>query len=164
MRKTKPTPNGPNGNVRGMRVLLLISLSLNLLIVGVVLGAMVFGSAWHGHHAPGLDRAGGPLTRALGPDDRRAIGRQMRQAYQDGRPGRATHKATFDALVNALRQEPFNRAEVEARMQEMRSLVQSRLAVGQTLLLDRLEQMTPSDRAAYAERLAEQIHKRRAKK
>lgn len=164
MRKTKPTPNDPKGNARGMRVLLVISLSLNLLIVGVVLGAMVFGGAWHGHHAPGLDRASGPLTRALGPDDRRAIGRQMRQAYQDGRPGRATQKATFDALINALRQEPFNRAEVETRMQEMRHLVQTRLALGQTLLLDRLEQMTPSDRAAYADRLTEQIHKRSAKK
>lgn len=164
MRDTQPTPKGPNGSSRWMRVLLVASLALNLLIIGVFLGAMFIGGGHHGHHAPGLDRVGGPLTRALGPDDRRAIGRQMRQAYQDGRPGRAQQKAAFDAVITALQQEPFDRAEVDARMQDMRSFVQARLALGQTLLLDRLEQMTPSDRAAYAERLAEQLNKRRAKK
>jgi len=164
MDQPKPNSNGANGTSRWIRVLLMASLSLNLLIIGVFLGAMFIGGAHHGHHAPGLDRAGGPLTRALGPEDRRAIGRQMRQAYQDGRPGRAQQKAAFDAMIAALRQNPFDRAEVEARMQDMRRFVQARLALGQTLLLDRFEQMTPSDRAAYAERLAEQLNKRRPTK
>ena len=57
MRKTKVPPNAAQGNGRGMRVLLVASLSLNLLIVGVFLGAMFMAGPWHGHHAPGLDRA-----------------------------------------------------------------------------------------------------------
>ncbi len=160
MRNTNPTRKGPNGNSRWMRVLFVASLSLNLLVLGAFLGALFVGGGRHGHHAPDLDRAGGPLTRALGPEDRRAIGRQMRRAYQDGRPGRAQQKVAFDALITALQQEPFDRAEVESRMQDLRGFGQKRLALGQNLLLDRLEQMQSGDRAAYAQRLAAQLNKR----
>ncbi len=149
---------GGGGLTGGLRVLLFASLALNLLVVGALVGAGLWGGWGHGHHGPGLDAAGGPMTRALSREDRRAISQRMRQAYRDGRPGRAAHRAAFEALLDDLRAEPFQRAAVEAHMARMRGLLTDRLELGQTLLLDRLEAMSPSERAAFADRLEHGRH------
>ncbi len=150
-RGNKSDGAGMSGWLRG---LLVASLALNLLVAGAVVGMLISGGGWHGrHHAPGIDAAGGPMTRALDEPDRRAIARQMREAYRDGRPGRPEQRAAFDALIIDLRRTPFDRAAVEAHMARMRGMLAERLELGQGLLLDRLESMTPETRAAFADRL-----------
>lgn len=137
-----------------MRSLLVASLALNLLVAGAGAGMLISGWGWHGrHHAPGIEAAGGPLTRALDERDRRAIARQMREAYRDGRPGRAEQRASFDALISDLRKTPFDRGGVEQHMARMRGMFVDRLELGQGLLLDRLDSMDPDARAAFADRL-----------
>lgn len=153
-RKTKGSSGDGIGMSGVMRGLLVASLALNLVVVGAVAGLLISGGGWHGrHHAPGIAAAGGPLTRALDDQDRRAIARQMREAYRDGRPGRAEQRAAFDALIADLRKTPFERADVAEHMARMRGMLVGRLELAQGLLLDRLEGMTPDERAAFADRL-----------
>jgi uncharacterized membrane protein len=93
------------------------------------------------------------MTRALDERDRRAIARQLREAYRDGRPGRAHQRAAYDALIADLRKTPFDRGAVESHMAHIRGMLLGRLELGQGLLLDRLEGMAPQERAAFADRL-----------
>ncbi|WP_232796536.1 periplasmic heavy metal sensor [Roseovarius salinarum] len=136
-----------------LRLVLAGSLALNLLVVGAVAGAVITHKPWRGHHAPRLDGVGGPLTRALAPQDRRAIARGMRRAYHDGRPARAEIRAAFEALIADLEAGPFDADAVAAHLERQRSVLAERLAVGQELLLDRLNEMSEAERAAYAGRL-----------
>ena len=145
-----------------LRVLLVVSLALNLLIIGSVGGAMMTWSKWKSHHPSRMDMAGGPLTRALSHEDRRAIGRQMRETYKQGGVPHADLRAELEGLVADLKAEPFDAAAVEERLARHRSVFDARFALGQSLLLERLRQMSPEDRRAYADRLHEVLSKRGA--
>ena len=46
--------------------------------------------------------AGGPLTRALSTEDRRAVGQKMRDTWRAADDGRATLRDSYDALLAAL--------------------------------------------------------------
>jgi len=146
---------------RWIKIALAVSLALNLLVVGVVAGAALSGGKWRDHAPHRLAPVGGPLTRALTEEDRHAIGRAMREARRGDRSRRRDHRAAFDALLVDLRAVPFDRSETEARLEEISTLVQQRLALGQGLLLDQLENMSDAERAAYADRLQEVRKKRR---
>ncbi len=156
------TDQKPGGMSRKLRVLLVISLALNLLVIGTVGGAMLARSKWEGHRPARLDFAGGPLTRALDPVDRRAIGRQMRRAYRDGGTTHAALRAEFDGLIADLTATPFDAEAVGARLARQGDLFEERLELGQRLLLQRLTEMDTAERAAYADRLREVLRHRRS--
>ncbi|MDT8326341.1 MAG: periplasmic heavy metal sensor [Roseovarius sp.] len=148
-----------------MRGLFVVSLALNLLVIGGLGSwALRHGGMHVGHHPSRLDMAGGPLTRALSDEDRREIGEKMRGAYRDGGRTRAAQHAGFDALVADLRAVPFDPASVAARMSEQREGFRDRLELGQRLLLDHLATMSDAERAAYADRLEVRIDEYRARR
>ncbi|WP_299843278.1 periplasmic heavy metal sensor [uncultured Roseovarius sp.] len=148
------------GTKRWVRVLLVFSLALNLLVLGTVGGAMLTWSKWRSHDPPRLDLAGGPLTQALTREDRRAIARQMRKTYRDnGGVPRADMKAELEALVRDLKADPFEPALVKKRLARHRGVFRERFALGQSLLLERLTQMQPKERVAYADRLLRALEK-----
>lgn len=136
-----------------LRVLLVLSLALNLLVVGALVGASVMGSKWRSHHPSRLEMAGGPLTRALSPEDRRAIGKEMRKAYRKEAGHRARHHDELLGLAEDLKATPFDPAAVEQRLARHRQSFDDRLGLGLQLLTKRLTQMSAEDRAAYADRL-----------
>lgn len=138
-----------------MRVLLVVSLALNLLIAGVVVGAIASGRA--GGPPRVVDLNLGPLTRALDPEDRRAIGHALR-SREDIRPPRPVERlANARALGQALRAEPFDRDMVARLLDSQRSRAADVFLAGQEALLDRLEQMTPEERRAFADRLGQEL-------
>lgn len=144
---------------RWMRPALVVSLALNLLILGAIGGALLLHGPGPGHHRHG-GFAGGPITRALSDEDRRAIGRQMRRAYAEGTlPGRGG-RADFDALLAAIRAQPFDRDALARAMAARRAAMQAHLDLGQRLLLDRLSDMSDAERADFAARLAAQRQRR----
>lgn len=159
MDTTKPTSKTP----RWLRWVLVLSLAFNLMVVGIVGGWMLTGDKHARHRPPRLEQIGGPLTRALSHEDRSAIGREVRQLYRDKPEGRSAQTALMETLVSELRSDPFDREAVTARMAEQRDFLNDRLALGQTLLIDRLETMDAADRAAYADRLADVLKRRRNK-
>ncbi len=152
------------GTGRWMRVLLVVSLAVNLAVVGVVAGWAMRHGGHHGHHPSRLDMAGGPLTRALSDEDRREIGQRMRQVWRDSGGNRAGFRSSFDALVVDLRAVPFDPDRVAERMREQRQGFAARFEMGQEVLIAHLAAMSDADRAAYADRLEERIKDYRARR
>lgn len=140
-----------------LKVLFGVSLALNLLVLGVVGGAVMRHGGWDGgHHPPRADMVGGPLTRALSQKDKRDVAREMRRTYRaEGRGGRAAYHAAMQQLVTDLRAEPFDPDPVKVQMAHMRDMLGERVAIGQQILLDHLAQMDPDARHAFAARLEE---------
>ncbi|WP_306115499.1 MULTISPECIES: periplasmic heavy metal sensor [unclassified Roseovarius] len=153
----KPAPGGMKP---WLRVLLVVSLAMNLLVVGALIGALVTWSNWRSHHPSRLAMAGGPLTRALAPEDRRAIGKEMRKAHRKEKGNRARHHGELMGLVADLKAEPFDPEAVEQRLARHRKSFDDRLGLGLELLTARLTQMTAEDRAAYADRLQDVLTRR----
>lgn len=138
---------------RGVRILLFASLAINLLVVGLVVGAMASHRYEDRRHPPRLERAGGPLTAALSRQDRRAVGRELREAYREKRPSRESIKAEFGAVITALQSDPYDPASVRAAVAQQMQRITRRADVGMDILLKRFDQMSVAERAAYAERL-----------
>ncbi|MEP2030991.1 MAG: periplasmic heavy metal sensor [Paracoccaceae bacterium] len=133
------------------RVVLVASLALNLLVVGVVAGAMWrFGGDQH-------DRRGSefsaPFIRALSHADRRAIGKEMRMMREQAKSGRAARNALYEQMSDALRSDPFNMAQVEDLSLRQRSTVNERLTAAQEIWLRHIADMTAQERTEYADRL-----------
>lgn len=157
-------PQDKSGTGRWMRVLLVVSLAVNLAVVGVVAGWALRHGGHHGHHPSRLDMAGGPLTRALSDEDRREIGLRMRQVWRESGGNRAGFRSSFDALVVDLRAVPFDPDRVAERMREQREGFAARFEMGQEVLIAHLAAMSDADRAAYADRLEARIKDYRARR
>lgn len=138
-----------------LKVVFGLSLALNLLVLGTVGGAVLRHGGFDGrHHPPRADMVGGPLTRALDKEDKRAVAREMRRTYrEEGRAGRASYHAAMQQLVTDLRADPFDPAPVAAQMGQMREMLGQRVALGQQILLEHFSQMQPEARQAFATRL-----------
>ncbi len=145
---TKPPPSG-----RGLRIALAVSVALNLAVLGVVGGALL-GPDGPARGEPRLRDPGfGMFTAALTAENRADLRRRfIRQA-----PGFAQHRremqAGLQALLVALRAEPFDAGQLEAAMQAQAQQLGDRLAVGQALIRDFLIDLAPDDRRAFADRL-----------
>ncbi|MGR3455112.1 periplasmic heavy metal sensor [Pseudooceanicola sp.] len=140
---------------RWQKILLVLSLAVNLLIVVAVASFVLSHDRDRRHRPPRVDQMGGPLTHALSREDRREIGREIWRSYRDGRPSREDIRAEYDAVIAALRAEPYDPAVVERSLQRQLDFAVERQALGQRLLLERLAEMTPKERAAFADRLQE---------
>lgn len=148
-----------------VRALLVASLALNLAVAGLAAGwALRHGGDHAGHHPARLDMAGGPLTRALSDEDRRAIGRAMSEAWRARAGTGPDIGESFDALVVDLRSVPFDADRVATQMRSQRDGFAARFEMGQEVLLTHLAAMSDADRAAYADRLEAQIAEYRAKR
>lgn len=150
---------------RGLRIALVLSLALNLLVLGAVGGALIRGGGWHHRGAPGMAAMGGPLTRALAPEDRRALVREMHEMHEmrgaghgrgwpDGAIG-----AEFAGLVADLRATPYDPGAVAARLERLQARFRDRIGRGQALLMARLAAMDDAGRAAYADRLEAELRR-----
>lgn len=153
------TPNIPaRAPLRGwIKALLLGSLALNLAVGGLAIGAMLRHGDMMDHGTVRTDQIGGPYTGALSREDRRAIWREMRGMQGEGRPSRAEIRADFDAVVQALRAEPYDPGQVRAIVERQFEAGIARQQIGQTLLLERIDAMSPVERAAFADRLAQRL-------
>jgi uncharacterized membrane protein len=153
---TEPVePAAAPGMSRGVRWLLIASLGLNLLVAGVVVGNMVAGPM--GGRPPAVELALGPFARALEPQDRRAIARDLFDRADLRGMGRNERRADLAELAAALRAEPFDRDAVSAIMVRQRDKVRGLETAVEGAVLDRLAAMTAEERAGFAERLEAEI-------
>jgi uncharacterized membrane protein len=144
----------PAGN-RTLKILLAASLALNVGIAGVVGGAMLR----DGPPGGGRDFGMGPLSDALSKDDRKALRKSFVDHHPDIRGDRREMRAEFDAVVVALRAEPFDPAALDQALAAVAGRNQALLDSGRLLVAERLKAMSPGDRAAFADRLEERISK-----
>ncbi|MEL7258556.1 MAG: periplasmic heavy metal sensor [Pseudomonadota bacterium] len=150
------TPRAP----RWMRVTLVVSLALNLLIIGALFGAALTGGGkWRGGgHG---ERLGGPLTRAFSEEDQRVLKRRMAMAFISERDAWRAHRTTMKNLAEALRKTPYDAEAVQSEMGKIRDLLGQRFESVQTVLADHIAKMSDAERSILADRLEEEVRRRR---
>lgn len=159
---TDPTDTPPKPPRRWLLPLLFVSLAANLLIIGMVAGAFL--SPDGPRRSDSEDRRavrgvlGEPFFQALPRSERREMLRDVIANRDQLREGREALRARVDSFLAALRADSFDRAEVERLLAEQRQAASRRQDFGEGLLLDRLETMTPDERAAYADALEERLN------
>ena len=140
------------------RVVLIISLALNFIIVGIVAGAALSGRLGKG--APrSFDLGQGPLARALSQQDRRAIGQSLRRGSGDLR--RQDMRAQTEALVSQLRQDPFDPAALRSLLDTQDARLDQLRLRAKEALVARIADMSPQERAAFADRLEIELRRPR---
>lgn len=150
MAEDKKTTRAPMR--RGLRALLIGSLAVNLIVAGLALGA-VLGNSKGGNRPPRDADFMGAYTRALPDEDRRAIGRAIRDHHRKSGISREAARAEFEAMINLLRAIPFDASKVKAGLEQQAKAGFERRASAQTMWLERVTVMTDAERQDYADRI-----------
>ncbi|MGB3245257.1 MAG: periplasmic heavy metal sensor [Sulfitobacter sp.] len=144
---------------RRFRVVLALSLALNLLLIGVFAGAIwrnAGGPGGHGRFAPpGMQSYAAPYVRALPRADQRTLRRALRA--EKPRPSRAERQADYNRMLAALRADPFDPAAVRSVLTGQKTDVLALQEAAQEQWLRAVEGMDSQGRAAYADRLEEEL-------
>ena len=149
---------------RWVMPLLAVSLVLNMLVVGIVAGfyfANGGGKDRDRMDGPARSLVGIPFIRALEPENRRALAQDIRRDEDRLRENRSALRARFEALLDALNADPFDPQAVQTILREQRELAIRRQDIGETLLVEQLQTLSPDERAAYAKRLARDLRRLR---
>lgn len=153
-----------SGMSRGWKLLLAVSLALNLAVVGIIAGSALKFSRDGGRSFAARDTAFGPFTEALSSDQRRALLRGMSDRGVALRQAREDFRNDIGALVEALQQEPFDVEAFKTLLLQQGERVETRANEGRLALTDLVAQMSADERKAFAERLSRALsdrHKRR---
>ncbi|WP_438990926.1 periplasmic heavy metal sensor [Lentibacter sp.] len=134
---------------RKMKAVLIGSLALNLLVAGVFVGGVM-------RHAGPYEARGHSdlLVRVLDKDDRRAIGKAVKEAQGGGRRAFwAGQKAALGDVAAALRAEPYDGAAMQAALMRKSAHMSQTRNAAEAAMLARFETMSAAQRAALAARL-----------
>jgi uncharacterized membrane protein len=152
-----PLPKVPPGSEtaaartgRWVKVVLAVSLALNLAVAGLALGAWLQEGPGRGMPR-GLSF--GPFSEALSPDDKRALRQALTERAPDMRGDHQAARADMEAVLTALRADPFDPAGLTAALAQVEARLAGRLTLGRSLIESRLLEMTDADRQAFADRL-----------
>lgn len=139
---------------RWLLPLLFVSLAVNLLIAGIVVGSAISGAR---HLRDDALRSRGvigePFVRALPDDQRRRLAADVLREGQTLRRNRSALRGRLETLLAAIRSDPYDREAVAALLAGQRREILARQDIGERLLLDRLDDMSAGERARYADRL-----------
>ena len=152
---TSPKPKTP---INWTRIVLVTSLALNLLVVGIFLGARFSGDGSSAQRAP-QNLPIGVLGHALEREDRRALGAAFRQEMRKQR-GNATSRVDAAQFIDVLRAPEFSATELATLMDTQFARSTASFEVGRALLLKKITEMSPQERAAYADRLEEGVKRK----
>lgn len=155
MADEKLSPARPS---RLWRIVLMVSLALNLAVVGVVAGSLFSGKLREGPPRS-FDLGLGPVSRALEPQERRNIGRSLRQ---DRSLRDMDLRGRVEDMVAALQAEPFDADALRRLMDEQAASMAGIQAKAQAATLEQIIAMSPERRRAFADRLIEELSRRRA--
>ncbi|PYF09793.1 Spy/CpxP family protein refolding chaperone [Rhodobacter viridis] len=152
-----PVEPAPRIGLRGwMKFAFIGSVTLNFLVLGTVVGGVI------AHRMqpppPGLDRGAemmtfGPLGGAFNREDRQAMRLAAEGRGANFQAMQAAVQSDFSRLEAALKADPFDAAGVKAVLADMRARTLKRMDIGETLMLERLQTMTPKQRERFVERL-----------
>lgn len=147
-----------------LRLLLIGSLALNLLVVGVIAGALLSPDGPRAQRAQLAERVTAmPFLRALESDDRRELFRGLRNQPAVQRAAEPM-RVSPEVILTVVRAEPFDAEALAQIMEQQRRAGLDRQARGERALIVKLSEMSPSERAKYADRLEEAFERRGPKK
>lgn len=145
-----------------VKIALAVSVALNLGVVGVVAGAAIKANRSDGMRQPVVRELNfGPFTAALTRPQRRDMLRDFARDAPRLRDMRAQIGGEFEAILVAVRAEPFDPEALTAALAAQSASTTARLEAGRKSLQSVIEAMTPEDRAAYADRLENGLRHRR---
>ncbi|WP_172293439.1 periplasmic heavy metal sensor [Pseudoruegeria sp. HB172150] len=143
----------PKRRFRWGRLVLILSLALNLLVVGLIAGALIKGPPKRDHGLPMRDLGFGPFVAALPDGDRQALAEAIREQEGSFQSRRSELRRQFDAFLAALRAEPYDHQALVQIIESQQNEIAESLQAGRDLLLDQIAGMDDGERAAYAESL-----------
>lgn len=146
------------------RILLFVSLALNLLIIGIVVGAIVrfdkHGGDDNARRGLQLRELGyGPYGQALSPKHRRELADTLKSHEGSLTQNRSEMREHFGSLLSALRASPFDIKAVGDIIATQQSRLSERQELGKTLLLQQIATMSDEERGEFADRLAKRLRK-----
>lgn len=156
------TPPTPKGMRLWVRILLVVSLALNLLVIGAVAGIAIKGGPWKHGGPPGpmAEALIGPLTRALNKEDRRAILRQIRKQGRAEGASPRSHKEALQRMVVMLETAPFDQESFAMDFTSIVEDLQGRMSSATQIYIQHLSDMSDEQRAAYATRVKEAFERK----
>ncbi len=142
-----------------VRVLLAVSLTLNLLVIGAIAGAHLRRNTDQRQAGPMEARSAmrdlgyGAFIDALPRDQRRALGQALRERGGSFAVNRTALAEEFKAMLAALRADPFVAGDLQDVLEQQGQRVAGRTLIGRQLVLERIAAMPLQDRQAFADRL-----------
>lgn len=131
------------------------SVALNLLVGGWIVGKII------GHEGArdGMvrDLGFGVFSDALSKEEKQALRQSFFTKAPEFRQARKQMRTDMEALLAALRADPFNSADLEEKLDQQNTRIAAQLALGQQLIRDLLVKMTPEARLAFADRLEDRL-------
>ncbi len=136
---------------RWVKVILAISLTLNLLVVGLIGGIIVKGRDFRDRQTP----VDGMLTvtRAMPREYQGNVRQQIRDRFDEVRASREAMARLRADLAAALIADPFDVTAVEEIFQRQRDVLMGLTGAGHDIVLEQIEMMSAEDRATYAHNL-----------
>jgi uncharacterized membrane protein len=148
----RPDPPEKRRTGRGIKIALAVSLALNLLVAGLVGGAVL--SRPDPGEAPAIRTLGlGPFALALPREARDDIRRRIETDMGELRRNRAEVGRSLMAVRQALLAEPFDSAAAARALGRSREAAMLLQAQGHGALIETLEGMSAAERALVADRL-----------
>lgn len=139
------------------KVIFVLSLALNVAIVGVVIG-----TTWRFQDKPPrptlrVPESSSIYLRALDNSHRRELGRKLRRSDGTLKNVRAEITQGFEQAIAVLRAEPFDSDAFEQVMQAHSTRAEMRMQEARSILLNHLIALSAAERAAYADRLEQAL-------
>lgn len=144
--------SNPGRSARFWKRAFLVSLALNLLVAGVIGGAIIKGPPPPARMV--RDLGFGTFAGALSEADRKALRQEFLRQGGMHPPAAARHiQVDQAAILQALRADPFDAAGLERALAQQQGRMQQQFALGQKVLFSRLAQMSTRERLDFADRL-----------
>lgn len=156
-----------SGTGRWLKLALVVSLALNLAVIGAVASRWV-GHGWnhdhrHGRGAQALHMPPGMrlYARAMPDAARERLLAEVAARDETWIQGRAALRDRVDEMVQALRAEPLEPARLAELMAAQHAAMASMINEGQRLMVEQIAAMSPGDRGLFADRLERMLAERR---
>lgn len=143
----------PRASRNWTKIVLVVSLALNILVISMVAGAWIGGPRDRDRNPALRDLGFGPFVAALPDDDRHEMGQAIKREAGAFRANRAEMRAMFEGFLAALRADPYDTQALTQIVTGQQAKVTERQALGRRLLLERIGAMDGAERAAYADAL-----------
>lgn len=144
---------------RWIKLVLVASLGLNIAVAGVVGGALLRADKGKDRAKllQGRDFGFAPYITAFEEDERRELGRNFLRQSGGIKAARDEVRTSFAMILQSLEADPFDAAQFEALLTAQQAALASRQGLGAALIAEKVAQMSTEERAAFAQRLEENL-------
>lgn len=154
-----PQPDAAPRNGKGLRIALAVSVTVNLIVAGLVAGAVLRGPP-EGRDMRDREVTFGPFAEAMRPEDRRALREEILKRAPDLREMRGQMRDDLQKVAATLRAQPFDAAALTEVLRLQETRLNNQLAVGTAALRDFLVALPEADRLAFADRLEQRLKRK----